>query len=158
MHLLLQSGIFPMKEFKDWEITTNKSWTSLKLFIHGVYQHRLMTVGLQNTLAQQGYSPTHGMYATLADGSDSDDGTTTGMQTTTLVTTGSTLRNTYAMPVQATAQVTTSPELALAINLLAANQQALPQHIAVMSFHAQPSLEACMFPAPHTMLFHVLPI
>jgi hypothetical protein len=46
VHLLLQSVIFPMKEFEDWETTTNKSWTSLKLFVHGAYQCHLVTVGL----------------------------------------------------------------------------------------------------------------
>jgi hypothetical protein len=37
VHLLLQSGIFLMKEFKNWKTTADKTWTLLKLFIHGMY-------------------------------------------------------------------------------------------------------------------------
>ena len=35
IHLFLQSGIFPMNEFKDWESTMVKMWSMLKMFIHG---------------------------------------------------------------------------------------------------------------------------
>jgi hypothetical protein len=83
---------------------------------------------------------------------------TTSMQMAALVTMRSTLGSTYAMPAQATAQVTTSPELVLAINFLTANQKALSQHMAAMSFHAQPPFQACTFPAPHPTWFHMPPI
>ncbi len=75
-----------------------------------------MVVSLRNTLAQQGYAPMQNMYAMLAEGSDLDNDTTTNTQTAALVTTGSTLGNTYAMPAQATAQVMMSPDLVGAIN------------------------------------------
>jgi hypothetical protein len=158
VHLLLQSGIFLKKEFKDWETTANKTWTWLELSIHGAYQRRLVAVGLRNTSAHRGYAPRQNMYPMLAEGSNSDNDKTTNTQTAAVVTTGCTLGNTYATPVQVTAQVMTSPDPAAAINLLAANQQALLQHMAIMSFHAQPSLQVHTFPTPNTTLFHVLPI
>jgi hypothetical protein len=147
-----------MKEFKYWESTANKMWTALKLFIHGTYHCRLVAVGLCNTLAQQGYPPTQNMYATLADGSASDNEPTTNTQIAAVVTTGSTLGNTYAMPSQVTAQVTTSPDLAAAITLLEENQHALLQHMVAMSFHAQLSLQAHTFPMPNNTPFHMSPI
>jgi hypothetical protein len=33
IHLFLQSGIIPMKEFEEWEVTINKTWISLKTFV-----------------------------------------------------------------------------------------------------------------------------
>jgi hypothetical protein len=147
-----------MKEFKDWEITTNKSWTSLKSFVHGACQCCLVAVSLQNTSAQQGYASMQNTYAMLANGGNLDNDTTTGTQTAALVTMGSMLGNTYATPAQEMAQVMTSPELVPVITSLAVNQQALLQHMAAMSFHAQPSLQACTFPAPDTTPFHVPPI
>jgi hypothetical protein len=53
IHLLLQSSIFPMKEFEDWEATNNKTWTSLKMFVHGVFQHRLVAVGICGSTSGQ---------------------------------------------------------------------------------------------------------
>jgi hypothetical protein len=34
VQLLMSSGIFPPREFKDWEATANKTYTSLKVFVH----------------------------------------------------------------------------------------------------------------------------
>jgi hypothetical protein len=164
VHLLLPSGIFPMKEFEDWETTPNKMWLALKTFIHGVYAHCLVAVGLRSTSAQQGYAPTQNMYNILAHGNDDTDdnaATITITQTAAAATTGSTLANTYAMP----APAPTDHNLTTAINLLAANQQALYQHIALllqhmaaMSFNMQPPMPRCTFPAPHMTPFHVPPI
>ncbi len=39
VQLLMTSGIFLMREFEDWEATTNKTYNSLKLFVHGAYAH-----------------------------------------------------------------------------------------------------------------------
>ncbi len=147
-----------MKEYEDWETIANMMWMLLKLFVHGTYQHYLVAVGLCNTLVQQGYALTQNMYATLAEGSDSNNDTTTNTQMSAVVTTGSTLGNTYATPSHTMADIMMSPDLVAVINLLAANQQALLQHMAVMSFHAQPSLQARTFPPPNNMLFHVPPI
>ncbi len=48
-----------------------------------------------------------------------------------------------------------SPEIAAAIISLAANQQALSQHTAAMSSHAQSFLQVHTFPMPHSTPFHV---
>jgi hypothetical protein len=40
--LLMASGIFLMREFKDWEATPNKTFNSLKLFVHGAYARQLV--------------------------------------------------------------------------------------------------------------------
>jgi hypothetical protein len=161
MHLLLQSRIFLMKEFEDWEATTNKTWMSLKAFIHGAFQRRLMTVGICSTLAQHGYAPANN-HAMLANKFVDLDNNTIVEHTAAGVTVGSTLGNTYATPAPT---VMTNNNLTLAINLLASNQQALYQHIAPLSqhmaamlFHEQPSLQARVFPSPNTRPFYVLPI
>jgi hypothetical protein len=74
--------------------------------------------------------------------------------------TGSTLANTNATPVQAP----TDPRIALAINSLAAKQQALYEHIApssqqmaAISFNTQPPTPQSML-APHSTPFNVPPI
>jgi hypothetical protein len=78
------------------------------------------------------------------------------------VTAGNTLGTTYATPALT---MTMNNNLPSAINLLAANQQASYQHItpllqqmAAMSFHAQPSLQAQVFPLSNTMPYNVPPI
>ncbi len=132
VHLLLQSKIFPMKEFEDWETTPNKMWPALKTFIHGAYAQHLVAVKLRSTLAQQGYAPAHNLYKNLgAGGNDTNDELTvmTITQVASVVTmTGSTLANIYATLVP----VPIDPQIALAINSLTSNQQALYQHIALL--------------------------
>jgi hypothetical protein len=98
IHLLLQSGIFPLKEFEDWEASNNKTWTCLKVFVHGAFQRRLVAVGIRgSTSGQQGYAPPKNPYALLAESLDLDDDTMV-TQTATASTVGSTLGNTYATP------------------------------------------------------------
>ena len=41
VQLLLQSGVFPMKEFEDWEREVSKTWTDLKRFVQAAYQRKL---------------------------------------------------------------------------------------------------------------------
>ncbi len=53
--LLIQSGIFPLKEFDMWEATAVKMYPILKTFIHEAYSRRLMAMQLRNTAEQQGY-------------------------------------------------------------------------------------------------------
>jgi hypothetical protein len=164
VHLLLQSRIFPIKEFEDWGVSPNKMWLALKTFIHGVYAWHLVAVELWSTLVQQGYVPAQNMYNILGtSGNDTNNKLTvvTVTQTTAAATTGSTLANTYATPVPAP----TDPHIASAINSLAANYQALYQHIvpllqqmAAMSFNTQPPTPRRMFTAPHLTPFNVPPI
>jgi hypothetical protein len=54
LQLLMASGIFPMREFEDWETMPNKTYNSLKLFVHGAYARQLAAVRLRTT-GQQGY-------------------------------------------------------------------------------------------------------
>jgi hypothetical protein len=164
MHLLLQSGIFPMKEFEDWEVTPNKTWMALKTFIHGAHTQHLVAAGQRSTSAQQGYVPAHNMYNILgAGGNDTKDKSTvmTIIQMAAAATASSTLANTYAAP----APAPTDPQIAVVINCLTANQQALYQHItpssqqiAAMSFNTQPPTTRCTFTAPHLTPFNVPPI
>ncbi len=82
-----------------------------------------MAVGLQSTLAQQGYASAHNMYNILANGGkDTDDDTTVVMITkmATAATTGSTLANTYTT--LAPAPAPTDYNITSANNPLAANQ------------------------------------
>ncbi len=85
-----------MREFEDWEATPNKTYNSLKLFVHGAYARQLVAVQSRTT-GQQGYvanQHNHNMYALVTD----DDGSvaTITQQTAANVTTGSTLGNMYA--------------------------------------------------------------
>ncbi len=156
IHLLLQSGIFPMKEFEDWEVTNNKTWTSLKTFVHSTIQHQLVAVGIYgSTSGQQGYVPPMNPYVLLAEGLDSDDDTTV-TQTAAAATVGSTLGNTYTTPAPPS---TMTDQLASAMQSLAINQQEILQHKAAMTYQAnQPLLQPHRFSAPHTTPFHVPPI
>ncbi len=151
-----------MKEFEDWEATTNKMWTSLNEFIHGAFQHRHVAVGICSTLAQHGYAPANNNYTMLANKFVDLDNDTFVEHTADGVTAGSMLGNKYATP--APMRMMTNG-LTSAINLLAANQQALNQHItpllqhmAVVSFHVQPLLQARVFPTPNTTPYYVPPI
>jgi hypothetical protein len=47
VQLLMASGIFPMREFEDWEATLNKTYNSLKLFVQGAYAHQLVAIQLR---------------------------------------------------------------------------------------------------------------
>ncbi len=65
--LLMAWGIFPIREFEDWETMPNKMYTSLKLFVHGAYAHQLVAIQLRTT-RQQGYVANqhhHNMYNLL---------------------------------------------------------------------------------------------
>ncbi len=45
IQLLMASGIFLMREFKDWETRPNKRYNSLKLFVHGAYISQMWLSG-----------------------------------------------------------------------------------------------------------------
>jgi hypothetical protein len=145
-----------MKEFEDWEAKINKTLTSLKTFVHGALQRRLVAVRIHgSTSGQQGYAPPTNPYALLAEGLDSDDDTRV-TQTAAAATVGSTLGNTYATPAPPS---TMTDQLMLVMQLLTINQQAMLQQMAAMTYHAnQPSLQLRGFPAPHAMPFHMPPI
>ena len=145
MYLFLQSGIFPTREFETWDAVpvANKTWPTLKNFVQQAYQCKLIASSLCNTSGQMGYAPPHTQNAfnvfTADDNSSVETvATQVGATPATATTTGSTLGNTY----QAS---TVLMELAAAIQTIAANQQALYQHVApltqqmaALSYHARP--------------------
>jgi hypothetical protein len=55
--LLMQSNIFPLKEFNTWETITPKMYPALKTFIYEAYTLCLMVMQLHNTVGLQGYAP-----------------------------------------------------------------------------------------------------
>jgi hypothetical protein len=93
MHLFLKSGIFPTREFKQWDAVQNKTWPVLKAFIHGAYARKLVAASIRTTMDQQGYVPQN-MYNILNKHDDSSTDTTV-THTAGAATMGSTLSNTY---------------------------------------------------------------
>jgi hypothetical protein len=122
LRLLMQSGIFPLKEFNTWETITPVMYPALKTFIHEAYTCHLTAMQLRNTAGLQGYAPNNNqnMYNVLGDGYDTDSGTegtlatpTAPITQTAAMTTGITLGNTYG--------ATIPSEISNAINQLTAN-------------------------------------
>ncbi len=99
VRLLMQSGIFPLKEFNVWEATPVKSYPSLKTFIHEAYPRRLMAMQLRNMVGQQGYVQQN-IYNNLDVDSneDTDDKTTVTLPAVAAAmgTAGNTIGSTYA--------------------------------------------------------------
>jgi hypothetical protein len=56
IRLLMESGIFPLKEFDTWDALPNKTYPILKTFVHEAYTRRLTSIQLSNMAGQQGYS------------------------------------------------------------------------------------------------------
>ena len=46
VRILIQSNLFPLKEFDTWEAITPESYPALKTFIHEAYGPRLTTMAL----------------------------------------------------------------------------------------------------------------
>jgi hypothetical protein len=131
VQLLMSLGTFPPREFEDWETTANKTYASLKVFVHGAYARHLVAIQLRTT-GQQGYVTNHNnnMFRVLEDGASAtnDDAfvTTITNQTAANVTMGSTLGNTYEASLAPT-NPSLSPQqeyaaAAATINQLTANQ------------------------------------
>jgi hypothetical protein len=137
-----------MKEFEDWEVTI-----IIKTFII----HCLVAVQLRNTSGQQGYAPTHNIYNVLStrNGNTDTNNNETAMtitQTVAAAATGSMLGNTYThtnFPVHS--------EVSITINQLLANQAALFQQMAALSFNA-PAQRSNMFQAPPIQTLTILGI
>jgi hypothetical protein len=130
----MASGIFLAREFEDWEVTPNKTYTSLKVFVHGAYARLLIAVQLHTT-GQQGYvtNPNNNMFQVLEDGASvTDDDTSITHQTAANATTSSTLDNTYAASLTP-ANPSPSPNdyvaAATAINQLSTNQTVMWAHM-----------------------------
>ncbi len=139
IHLLMQSNIFPLKEFDTCEMITPKTYPALKTFIHEAYTRRLTVMQLCNTAGLQGYAPNNNqnMYNVLGDGYNTDSGTKGTVATppvpitqTAAMATGSMMGNTYG--------ATIPSEISNAINQLAANQTAIMNQMTAMSFNPLP--------------------
>jgi hypothetical protein len=140
VRLLQQLGIFPLKEFDNWDAITLKTYPALNTFIHEAYTRRLMALQLRNTTGTRGYAPiiNQNMYNVLDKPYKSNSKTDGTVMTQTAPTTqtvalsmGSTLANTYGGG-------TTYTEITKAINQLSANQQSIMTQMAAMSFNNAP--------------------
>jgi hypothetical protein len=156
VHLLQQSGIFPLKEFDTWDAIALKTYPALKTSIHEAYTRRLTALQLRNTTGTQGYAPNinQNMYNVLDEAYNSNSGTeegtvmthTTPTTETAAMTMGSMLTNTYGGG-------TITLEITKAINQLSANQQSMMTQMAAMSFNNAP-----VPPPQAAATFHVPPI
>jgi hypothetical protein len=147
--ILMQAQVLPLKEFDTWEQTAVKTHPGLKMFVHEAYTRCLQSLALHMTTGQQGYVPgKNNMFNVLAEQEDEEDVDTvdngTTVTQTAALTTGSTLGNTYG------GAATIPLEITMATNQLAANQVAIQQQMAAMTFTAPP-------PSPN-MQFHIPPV
>ena len=81
----MQSGIFLLKEFETWDAMPNKTYPSLKTFIHEAYTRRLTAISLRNTAGSLGYIGNNanafaGMNSTTGEGEETDDDDATTSQ------------------------------------------------------------------------------
>ena len=78
VRILVQSNIFPLKEFDTWEATAQKTYPALKMFMHEAYERRLTAMALRSTSGQNGYS-NQTMYhvSDKEHGNESDEDTVT---------------------------------------------------------------------------------
>ncbi len=182
IQLLMASGIFPMREFEDWEVTNNKSYTALKVFVHGTYAPHLVSVSLHTT-GQHGCvanQHNHYIYNMLEDGAlVTDDNASVAaitQQTAANDTMDSTLGNTYAalsFPTIPSPSPQAFAAVATAINQLSANQTtmwshmqnmllqdvALPTHVANLAVvYNQPHTAAACVPPQVQAPFQANPI
>jgi hypothetical protein len=137
--LLMQPGIFPIKEFKTWDAMPNKTYPGLKTFIHEAYTRRLTAISLRNSVRSLSYVDNNAsafiiINSTMGEETDNDDATTI-TQAAAAATTGSTLGNTYG----ATGSLASFPaEVTAAIQQLLANQTAMMQQFVAFTVNNQP--------------------
>jgi hypothetical protein len=137
--ILMQAQVLPSKEFDMWEKMAGKTYPGLKTIVHEAYTRRLQSLALRTTTGQQGYVPGgNNMFNVLVEQNDDEDADMANDATTATqnaaFTTGSTLGNTYS------GSATIPSEITMAINQLAANQVAIQQQMAAMTFTAPPPL------------------
>jgi hypothetical protein len=125
----MQENIFPLKEFKDWEEITPKTYTALKTFIAGAFMRQILAQQLRNTAGQMGYAPQNNMYTILGD-DDNDDKTATD----TMLTHTAMMNAATTSTGNATTAATSLHESGInAINQLNANQALMVQQMAALS-------------------------
>jgi hypothetical protein len=147
VRLLMQSGIFPLKEFDTWEATMVKTYPILKMFIDEAYSRRLMAMQLRNTAGWQGYI-NQNMYNILDVGGKEDTNNNTTVMVpavaAAIATAGVPGGSTYA----ATTALTIAANVMATINQLLANQTAIMQHIAVINISPPQTIAALAFKVP----------
>ena len=144
VQLLLQSGIFPMKEFEDWEREVSKTWTDLKRFVQAAYQRKLTVLNLRMTSGTGGYI-SQNMFNVLGDDDDNVDSvasTSTG-NSCIMAAANATVNSGVTAPTAVSADVLT------AIQALAANQATIVQQMAAFSLSASRHAVPAAAPAVH---------
>ncbi len=118
--LLMQSSIFSLKEFDDWEAITPKTYPALKTFIGAAYTCRMLAMQLPNMAGQMGYTPQNqNMYNIFGN----NNNTMATNNEPTKLTTGSSITRGHT--------VATIQDLVIqAINQLSANQHTLMNQMA----------------------------
>jgi hypothetical protein len=71
--ILVQSNIFPLKEFNRWEAMATKTYPALKMFIHKVYGCHLTAMELRNMSGQNGYGLKQNIHNILDCANDTDN-------------------------------------------------------------------------------------
>ncbi len=147
VRILMQAQVLPSKEFNTWEQTTVKTYPGLKTFVHEAYTRCLQSLALRTITGQQGYVPRgNNMFNVLAEQKDKEDvnmvNDATMVTQTAALTTGSTLGNTHG------GTATIPSEITMASNQLAANQEAIQQQMAAMTFTTPPPPQTRRFTSP----------
>jgi hypothetical protein len=137
VRLLMQAGIFPIKEFETWVAMPNKTYPGLETFIHDAYTKRLTAISLCNTAGSLGYvgnkQNAFNIINPLATEDDTyNNGVITITQTAAVATMGSTLGSTYAT---SAASMTFPAEVTAAIQQLAAIQTSIIQQFAAFTIN-----------------------
>ncbi len=123
VHLLLQSQIFPMKKFEDWERSVCKNWTNLKIFVQGAYAHHLKAVNPCSAAGQNGDVTQNNMFHILGEDDDKFvDANLTGT-TATHTAAAATMNSGITAP-------TAPMDIVTAINTLLANQTTMFNQVA----------------------------
>jgi hypothetical protein len=141
VHLLMQSGIFPLKEFDTWEAIAVKMYPIMKTFIREAYSSRLMAMKLRNTAGQQGYVKQN-IYNILDINGKED----TNNNTTATVPLVAAAMAPAGVPGGSTFAATTASLIAADVTAtiiqLSANQTAIMQHIAAMNISPPQAIAA----------------
>jgi hypothetical protein len=137
VRLLMQSGIFPIKEFEMWAAVPNKTYPGLKMFIHDAYTRGLTAISLCNTAGSLGYMGNNqnafNIINLLAmEDNTNDNNATTATQTAAAATMGRILGSAYAT---SAASTTFPAEVTAAIQQLAANQMSIMQQFAAFTIN-----------------------
>ena len=147
VQLLLQSGLFPMKEFEDWEREVSKTWTDLKRFVQAAYQRKLTVLNLRLTSGSAGYV-NQNMFHILGENEDDIDSVESASTGNSLIQAAAnvTVNSGVTAP---TAQSAVSADVLTAIKTLAANQATIVQQMAAFSLSGnRPAMQAAA-PAVH---------